>query len=68
MDIYWLHYIVGYLWEEMIQTLGEYYQKRQLEGGMSNIQRCSREDRFTKGKFLSLLFTLQFTLLLNYMI
>ena len=65
---YWVYYIVSYLWEEMIHTLGYYYQKRQSEGETSNIQRCLREDIFTKGNFSYLSFTLQFPLPLHYMI
>ena len=49
-------------------TLGDYCNKREVEGSMYNIQIFSHEDRFTKDKLSSLLFTLQFSLTLNYII
>ena len=60
--MYWVNSIGSYLWEERIQYLGEYYQKRQPEGIMVNIQICPREDIFTKDTLFSISFTPQFLL------
>ena len=49
-----------------IILLGEYYQKRHPKDFMYNIQICPREDIFTKGKFSSLFFTLNFNFPLKY--
>ena len=66
--MYWVNSIGSYLWGERVKTLGDYDQKIQLEGRMSNIHRCPGEDIFNKGKLSYLSFTFHFNLTLSYII
>ena len=68
LEIHWMDYTSSYLWEESIQALCEFYQKRLGEGGRSNRQRYLWEDIFTKDKLFSLKFSLKFPLPWNHII
>ena len=68
MEMYNVQSIGGCLWEERIKNLVKYHQKRPWEGGNPNIYICLWGEKLIKGKFSSLLFSLQHHFPLNYII
>ena len=64
--------LLGALYQQLTLVIKDkmvkYQRKRSCEEGRSNIQRCSWEYIFAKGKLSSLSFSLYFPLPLNYII